>query len=189
MTPGIEPPPILVVMGVSGAGKTTVAKQLAARLGWPFEEGDDLHPAANIEKMRGGNALTDEDREPWLRAVAAWIDRQCALNQPGIITCSALKKRYRELLTGGRPGVRLVYLRGTPALIARRLAGRHGHFMPAALIQSQFDTLEEPDSAEDTITVDAALPPGQIAQDIIDRLKPQVAKGGPPTATAEPEPD
>ena len=148
-------------MGVSGSGKTTVAKELAARLGWAFEEGDSLHPALNIAKMHAGIPLTDEDRLPWLERVAAWIDAQRAKKQPGIITCSALKRSYRRIIIGDRPEVRLVYLRGGKDLIAEHLAGRHGHFMPSSLLQSQIDTLEEPDPSEDPLIVDEGAPPGR----------------------------
>jgi ribose 5-phosphate isomerase A len=162
--------PILVVMGVSGTGKTSVAEELAARLGWAFEEGDWLHPEANVAKMHAGIALTDADRKPWLEAVAAWIDRQRAKGEPGIITCSALKREYREIVIGNRPEVRLVYLRGGRSLIAERLAGRHGHFMPPSLLKSQIDTLEEPGPDEDPLVVDVEPPPGQIAEEIIRLL-------------------
>jgi ribose 5-phosphate isomerase A len=167
-------PPILVMMGVSGSGKTTVAKELAARLGWAFEEGDSLHPALNIAKMHAGIPLTDEDRLPWLERVAAWIDAQRAKKQPGIITCSALKRSYRQIIIGDRPEVRLVYLRGGRDLIAEHLAGRQGHFMPPSLLWSQIDTLEEPDASEDPLIVDEGAPPGQspgqIAEEIIRLL-------------------
>ena len=136
-------------MGVSGSGKSTVAEKLAARLGWPFEEGDTLHPEINIAKMHAGIPLTDADRQPWLERVAAWIDSQRAKKQPGIITCSALKRAYRQFIIGDRPEVRLVYLRGGRDLIAEHVAGRRGHFMPASLLRSQIDTLEEPDPSED----------------------------------------
>jgi ribose 5-phosphate isomerase A len=163
-------PPILVIMGVSGSGKSTVAEKLAARLGWPFEEGDMLHPEINIAKMHAGIALTDADRQPWLERVAAWIDAQRAKKQPGIITCSALKRAYRQFIIGDRPQVRLVYLRGGRDLMAEHVAGRQGHFMPASLLRSQIDTLEEPDPSEDPLTVEVAAPPGQIADEIIRRL-------------------
>jgi carbohydrate kinase (thermoresistant glucokinase family) len=163
-------PPVLVIMGVSGSGKTTVAQELAARLGWPFEEGDALHPEANVAKMHAGIPLTDADRQPWLERVAAWIDGQRARKQPGIITCSALKRSYRRIIIGDRPEVRLVYLRGSHDLIAERLVGREGHFMPASLLPSQIDTLEEPDPGEDPLTVDVNAPAGQIADEIIRRL-------------------
>ena len=171
METALTHPPILVIMGVSGAGKTTVAKILAARLGWPFEEGDDLHPESNIAKMKAGIPLTDADRRPWLARVAAWIDRQRQSGQPGIITCSALKRSYRDAIIGDRPDVRLVYLHGSRDLIAARVAQRHGHFMPAGLLQSQFDTLEEPGPDENPLTVDVGGSPGQTADEIIRRLR------------------
>jgi ribose 5-phosphate isomerase A len=163
-------PPILVIMGVSGVGKTAVAQELAARLGWPFEEGDALHPEANVAKMHAGIPLTDADRQPWLEHVAAWIDDQRANKQPGIITCSALKRSYRQIIIGDRPEVRLIYLRGSRDLIAQRLAGRSGHFMPASLLQSQIDALEEPDPSEDPLIVDVEPPASRIAEEIIRLL-------------------
>ena len=163
-------PPILVIMGVSGTGKSTVAQDLAARLGWPFEEGDGLHPEANVAKMHAGIPLTDADRQPWLERVAAWIDAQRAKKQPGIITCSALKRSYRQIIIGDRPEVRLVYLRGSRDVIAEHLAARRGHFMPASLLQSQIDTLEEPGPDEDPLTVDVGPPAGQVADEIIRLL-------------------
>jgi ribose 5-phosphate isomerase A len=167
-------PPILVIMGVSGSGKTTVAEELSARLGWAFEEGDSLHPQVNIAKMHAGIPLTDEDRLPWLERVAAWIDAQRGKKQPGIITCSALKRSYRQIIIGDRPEVRLVYLRGGKDLIAEHLADRHGHFMPASLLSSQIDTLEEPDPSEDPLVIDEGAPsartPAQIAGEIIHLL-------------------
>jgi ribose 5-phosphate isomerase A len=163
-------PPILVVMGVSGAGKTTVAKELAARLGWSFEEGDSLHPESNVAKMHAGIPLTDDDRRPWLEAVAAWIDGQRARKQSAIITCSALKRSYRQMIIGDRPEARLIYLRASRDLIAERLAGRHGHFMPASLLQSQIDTLEEPGPDEDPLVIDVGRPPDQLAEEIIRLL-------------------
>lgn len=163
-------PPILVVMGVSGSGKSTIAEDLAARLGWRFEEGDALHPEVNVAKMHAGIPLTDADRQPWLEAVAAWIDGQRAKKQPGIITCSALKRSYRQIVIGDRPEVRLVYLRGSRDLIAKRLSGRHDHFMPASLLQSQFDTLEEPGPEEDPLIVDIGPPASRIAETIIRLL-------------------
>jgi ribose 5-phosphate isomerase A len=163
-------PPILVIMGVSGSGKSTIAEELSARLGWPFEEGDSLHPESNIAKMHAGIPLTDADRSPWLDRVAAWIDEQRSKKQPGIITCSALKRAYRQIIIGDRPEVRLVYLRGGRDLIAEHLAGRHGHFMPPALLRSQIDTLEEPDPSEDPLTVDLGASGAQVAHEIIRLL-------------------
>jgi ribose 5-phosphate isomerase A len=163
-------PPILVIMGVSGSGKSTVAEELSARLGWLFEEGDTLHPEANIAKMHAGIPLTDADRLPWLERVAAWIDGQRARRQPGIITCSALKRTYRQIIIGDRPQVRLVYLRGGRDLLAEHLSGRHGHFFPPELLRSQIDTLEEPDPGEEPLAVDLNAPAAQVADTIIRLL-------------------
>jgi ribose 5-phosphate isomerase A len=163
-------PPILVIMGVSGSGKSTIAEELAARLGWPFQEGDALHPAANVARMHAGIPLTDADRQPWLERVAAWIDGQRAGKQPGIVTCSALKRSYRNMIIGDRPEVRLVYLRGGRDLIAAHLAARTGHFMPPSLLQSQLDTLEEPDPDEEPLTVEVGQPASEVADEIIRLL-------------------
>jgi carbohydrate kinase (thermoresistant glucokinase family) len=157
-------------MGVSGSGKSTIAEELAARLGWPFQEGDALHPAANVARMHAGIPLTDADRQPWLERVAAWIDGQRGGKQPGIVTCSALKRSYRNIIIGDRPEVRLVYLRGGRDLIAAHLAARTGHFMPASLLQSQLDTLEEPDPEEEALTVEVGRPASQVADEIIHLL-------------------
>jgi carbohydrate kinase (thermoresistant glucokinase family) len=140
-------------MGVSGSGKTTVGKQLAARLGWRFEDGDKFHPAGNVAKMSAGQPLTDDDRWPWLKAIAAEIDRVCAGGEHVVIGCSALKRSYREILVHGRTDTRLVYLDGTEALIAGRLSRRKGHFMPPGLLKSQFATLEPPAADEHPVTV------------------------------------
>jgi gluconokinase len=161
------PPQVLVVMGVSGSGKTTVAAMLAGRLHWTFEEGDNLHPASNVEKMHNGIPLTDEDRKPWLRAIAEWIDHWRERHEHGVITCSALKREYRRTIIGDRSDVRLVYLKGDKDLIAKRLAARHGHFMPSSLLQSQFDTLEEPAPEERAIEV----PIGSSPRDLVDQIQ------------------
>src|SRR6516165_9777055 len=163
-------PPVLVIMGISGSGKSTVAEKLAARLGWPFEEGDSLHPQSNLAKMHAGIPLTDADRLPWLKRVAAWIDDQRSKKQPGIITCSALKRTYRQIIIGDRPEARLVYLRGSRELIAGHLAGRHGHFMPPSLLQSQIDALEQTGPDEEPLIVDIGPPPGKVAEEIIRLL-------------------
>lgn len=131
---------VLVVMGVTGTGKSTVAGLLAARLGWDLEEGDDLHPASNVAAMHAGTPLTDEDRWPWLDRVSAWISAHAGAGNPGIITCSSLKRSYRDRLR--KPGVVFVHLDGSPELLRSRLASRRDHFMPAALIDSQLATLE-----------------------------------------------
>jgi len=156
-------------MGVSGSGKSTVAALLAGRLGWDFEEGDELHPPANIAKMAAGHALNDEDRQPWLERVAAWIRERTDAGRPGIITCSALKRSYRDVLRSDR--VVFVDLAGTREQIAKRLAARHGHFMPAALLDSQFAALEPPTPDENAITVDISASGSAQADQIIDRLQ------------------
>src|SRR6266508_5872952 len=134
---------ILVVMGVSGSGKTTIAKALADRLGWAFEEGDELHPGSDITKMHSGHPLDDRDRWPWLEKVADWIDGWRQAGKSGVITCSALKRSYRDFLARGRLEVRLLYLHGDIELIIARLTARKGHFMPASLLDSQLAALEE----------------------------------------------
>ncbi len=163
-------PRILVVMGVSGSGKSTVAAALAKNLGWTFAEGDDFHSPENVAKMHSGTPLTDEDRMPWLESIAAWIAARLGSGQSGIITCSALKRTYRDLLSAGRPGVLFVYLKGSPAVMAEHLAGRHGHFMPSSLLASQFETLEEPDLDEPVLTMDDDRPVEAIVSEIVVRL-------------------
>ncbi len=161
---------ILVVMGVSGSGKTTIAKALADRLGWAFEEGDDLHPGSDIAKMRSGHPLDDRDRWPWLEKVAEWIDGWRQAGQSGVITCSALKRSYRDFLVRGRPDVRLLYLHGDIELIAARLTARKEHFMPASLLDSQLATLEEPDPDEQPIYADVGRPVDDIIAEILRDL-------------------
>jgi carbohydrate kinase (thermoresistant glucokinase family) len=163
-------PSVLVVMGVSGCGKSTIGAQLALRLGWRFEDGDWLHPRQNIEKMHAGQPLTDEDRRPWLDAVAAWIDDTRRQGAGAIVACSALKRRYREIIVGDRPDVRLIYLKGDMALIARRVATRHEHFMPPELLRSQFAALEEPGADERAITVSIEPTPQEIVDRIVAKL-------------------
>ncbi|MEC5170931.1 gluconokinase [Glaciihabitans sp. GrIS 2.15] len=163
-------PVVLVVMGVSGCGKSTVAALLAGRLAWPFEEGDALHPQANIEKMTAGHPLTDEDRAPWLQKVAAWVEEQLDAGQSGLITCSALKRAYRDVINRRGSGIVFVYLSGTRETIAARLTARHGHYMPASLLESQFAALEEPTPDEPEITIDVGPAPGVIAQHIVEQL-------------------
>jgi carbohydrate kinase (thermoresistant glucokinase family) len=161
-------PAVLVVMGVSGSGKSTVAQELRRVLGWPFQEGDDLHPPANVEKMRSGRPLNDADRLPWLRAVANWVGGQLAAHEPGIITCSNLKRAYREITIGARRGVTLVYLKGDEHVIHHRIVGRQHRYMPPSLLKSQFDTLEEPGQDEHPVTVHVH---GSIPETVIELLK------------------
>jgi gluconokinase len=166
----LRPLAILIVMGVSGAGKTTIASRLAALLGWQFLEGDNLHPPANVQKMHEGHPLTDADRLPWLRAIAVRIDGWRAGGQSGVVTCSALKRAYRAILIGDRPDVGLVYLEGSQALIQQRLAARQAHFMPVALLDSQFAALEAPGASEHPITVGVDGEPDAIVREILRRL-------------------
>jgi carbohydrate kinase (thermoresistant glucokinase family) len=169
--PRLPRPVILVVMGVSGAGKSTIGVLLARALGYPFQEGDDLHPPANIEKMRSGRPLTDADRAPWLARVAALIDDWRRHGEGGVVACSALKRAYRAVIIGDRPGVRLVYLEASYELIRRRVEARRGHFMPVALLRSQFDDLEPPTPEERPIVVDVEDPPEAAVATIIGRLE------------------
>jgi len=157
-------------MGVSGSGKSTVGSALAHQLGWQFQEGDALHPPDNVAKMHAGIPLDDEDRAPWLRAVAARIDEWRARGEAGVITCSALKRKYRDAIIGDRPEVRLVYLTAPPALIAERLAGRRGHFMPASLLESQLAALEPPDPDENALTMTVDAPVATVVERIAAAL-------------------
>jgi gluconokinase len=159
---------VLILMGVSGSGKTTVGKALASSLGWTFVEADDFHPAANIEKMRNGIALNDDDRWPWLRALRQRIDEACASDENVVMACSALKQVHRDELDGGSPGcVRFIFLTGSEELIRERLEEREGHFMDPDLIHSQFEALEPP---EGVIWVDVAPAPETIAANIRQQL-------------------
>lgn len=157
---------VIVVMGVSGSGKTTVGSRLAQRLGWPFADADAFHPHENVAKMRSGIALTDEDRWPWLDAIAAWIDNIRATGGHGVVACSVLKRRYRERIIGAREDVRLVLLEGDYETIARRMAARPHHYMPVSLLKSQFEALERPGQGENAIEV--AI--GEEPERIVDRL-------------------
>ena len=166
---------VVVMMGVSGSGKTTIAEIVGKHLSWPMLEGDKFHPPANVEKMSHGIPLTDEDRWPWLRAIAAAIDDWRANRQSGVVACSTLKRAYRDILIGDRKDVVLVYLRGSKDLIGQRMAARKGHFMPSALLDSQFATLEEPQDDERPIVVSVAGAPDEIADDVIRKLKERMA--------------
>jgi len=163
-------PVVLVLMGVSGSGKTTVGAILASRLGWPFEDGDALQPPSNVEKMRAGHPLTDVDRWPWLEMVAKWIEKRLDRGENGLIACSALKRSYRDILNRRGSGVVFVFLAGSKKMIASRLVARHGHFMPPSMLDSQFADLEEPASDEPAIRVDVGPTPDVIAQGIMQEL-------------------
>jgi gluconokinase len=163
-------PPTAVVMGVSGSGKTTVGVALAKRLGWPFVDGDALHPPANVAKMAAGMPLTDDDRWPWLHAIAAWLDERRAAGESGVVACSALRRRYRDVLRLNRPAMRVVYLKGSPELIAERLRTRQGHFFPAKLLADQLAALEEPEPDERPIVVGIESPPTEIVDRVAAEL-------------------
>jgi gluconokinase len=163
-------PCALIVMGVSGSGKSTVGDALAKRLGWLYEDGDKFHPESNVAKMAAGHPLTDEDRWPWLRAIADEIDRLGAAGVRSVIACSALRRVYRDILVHGRSDVRLVYLSGTQGLIADRLSRRKGHFMPEGLLASQFNTLEPPTADERAVTVSIDAPADRIVDDVLRQL-------------------
>ncbi len=158
-------------MGVAGCGKSTLGTVLADRLGWDLGEGDDLHPPANVALMAAGHPLTDADREPWLELVHEWMTRHVHAGRPGVITCSALKRSYRDLLVTGISGhVVFVHLCGARELLLARLQTRRGHFMPAALLDSQLADLEPPGADEPAITVDIDVPPAAQAHQVVDAL-------------------
>jgi carbohydrate kinase (thermoresistant glucokinase family) len=161
---------IVVAMGVSGSGKSTVARALAEREGWEMLEGDSFHPPANIAKMKAGTPLTDDDRGPWLRAIAAKEDELRAAGQSAVVACSALKRAYRDILIGNRPQTVLLYLRGSYDLIAERMRARKNHFMPPALLVSQFATLEEPGPDEHPIVVDVEGSSAAVTAEALERL-------------------
>jgi gluconokinase len=161
--------PILIVMGVAGTGKSTVAGLLAERLNWEFKEGDALHPPANVAKMSAGIPLTDEDRWPWLDAIGAWIKEKTQRGEPGILTCSALKRSYRDRLRG--PNVIFVFLNGPREVIAARMARRADHFMPPALLNSQLATLEPPTADENVLAVDLGTTPADEVAEVLHALE------------------
>ena len=163
-------PAVIVLMGVASSGKTSLGERLAERLGWPFRDADSFHPPENVAKMAGGTPLNDEDRKPWLAAIAAWIDELRAAGQHGIVTCSALKRAYRRVIVGDRPDVALVYLKGSRELIGARMAARQHHFMPPALLDSQFATLEEPGEDEHPLVMPVEWSKGEIERAVLAKL-------------------
>jgi gluconokinase len=169
-------PLVIVLMGVAGCGKSTTGAGLSKVLGWPFRDADSFHPPANVEKMRSGQPLDDADRAPWLAAIARWIDERLERREPGIVSCSALKRAYRERIIGARRGVRLVYLKGDRDLISQRLGARKDHFMPASLLDSQLAVLEEPGREERPLIVNVAMSPRRVVAAILERL--ELAKPG-----------
>ena len=161
----------IVVMGVSGSGKSTIGQALAGELGVPFVEGDELHPPRNVALMAAGTPLTDDDRSDWLQSLADTLAQAAAQGQGVVISCSALKRSYRERLRAGAPDLRWIYLHGSPALLAERLHARADHYMPPSLLQSQLDTLEPPAADEGAIEIDIALPPPAIVAAVRRRLE------------------
>ena len=162
--------PVVLTMGVSGCGKTTISLLLAERTRWPFVDADEMHPIANIEKMKSGIPLTDEDRWPWLEQVAAWIAERYAAGEPGVVACSALKRAYRDLLRQADPDLRVVYLEGERDLLEKRLARRHGHFFPRQLLEAQLADLEEPTADEIPIVVSIGQSPEEAVESILAAL-------------------
>lgn len=162
-------PHFIVVMGVSGTGKTTLAAELARRLGWDFQEGDALHPEKNIEKMSCGQALTDEDRYPWLELCHDWLEREKEIGHCAVLTCSALKRSYRERLRAGLP-VEFVYIKVSPEVLRERMAARAGHFMPPSLLPSQLATLEEPGDDEPVIAVNGEQAAERVVEELVKLL-------------------
>jgi gluconokinase len=163
-------PTAVVVMGVSGSGKTTVAHQLARRLGWEFAEGDDHHPPANVEKMRAGTPLDDADREPWLRDLAAWIAEREQAGTSCVLTCSALKRSYRDLLRRGNDAVFFAHVDVPEQVLIERVTARTGHYMPPSLLTSQLATLEPLADDEPGITVPGTGEPGHVVDEIVAAL-------------------
>jgi gluconokinase len=168
--PGDEGPPVtLVIMGVAGSGKSTILQALGRRLGWPTLDGDDLHPASNVAKMAAGVPLSDADRGPWLDAIAEWIEARDAAGASSIVACSALRRRYRDRFRAAARDLRFVHLVARPEILAARIAGRTGHFMPGALLASQLETLEPLEADERGYTVRATADPASIVEEIVTR--------------------
>jgi gluconokinase len=172
-------PAAIIVMGVSGSGKSTIGALLAEALGWPFADADGFHPAANVAKMAAGQPLTDADRWPWLDAIAAHIGASRTAGQPVVVACSALRRAYRERLRAGHRDLIFLHLAGAPAVIAERQAARQGHFMPPSLMASQFATLEEPDAEADAVIVSVSASPHEVVATAIDQLAARAVVASP----------
>lgn len=164
-------PLIVVVTGVAGSGKTTIGAALARRLSWPFADADGFHSSESIAKMRAGTPLTDADRDPWLAAIAAWMAQRSAAGTGGVVTCSALKRRYRDVLRDGLDDVRFACLTAPREVLAARMANRPGHFMPASLLDSQLVTLEQLQPDEPGGTIDASATPAAAVAAIVRLLE------------------
>jgi gluconokinase len=167
---GIPGTATIVVMGVSGSGKSTVAATLVDRLGWEFAEGDDFHPAANVEKMRAGDSLDDNDRLPWLRTLAAWIGQHERAGRSVVVTCSGLKRSYRDLLRDGHPSVWFAHVTAAPELVRERIEHRTGHYMPASLLDSQLATLEPLADDEPGARISGAESPASVVDELLAAL-------------------
>jgi gluconokinase len=165
-----EPAQVVVVMGVSGVGKTTVGRGLASALGWTFAEGDDFHPAANVAKMAAGVPLSDDDRWPWLQAIGDWADERLAEGRSAVVTCSALKRSYRDRLRAGRPTLRFCEIDAPADVLGARVERRSGHYMPASLLPSQLATLEPLGADEPGVRVTSAVPPDRTVRDALTAL-------------------
>jgi gluconokinase len=174
---GLPDNAIIMVMGVSGSGKTTIGALLAGRLHWQYAEADSFHSKENVAKMASGHPLTDEDRWPWLHSIAAWMDEQIKAGKPAVVTCSALKRSYRDLLRDGRPEVRVVYLDGDKELIAHRMTARHGHYFQVEMLDSQFAALEPPAPDEHVLSVPITGPPDRTVAEILEGLSAAPAAG------------
>jgi gluconokinase len=172
-------PAAIIVMGVSGSGKSTIGALLAEALGWPFADADGFHPAANVAKMAAGQPLTDEDRWPWLDAIATHIGASRTAGQPVVVACSALRRAYRERLRAGHGDLIFLHLAGAPEVIAERQAARQGHFMPPSLMASQFATLEEPDAEADAVIVSVSASPHEVVATAIDQLAARAVVASP----------
>jgi gluconokinase len=168
---------IVIVAGVAGSGKTTVGRLLADRLHWRFADGDEFHPAANIAKMHAGIPLTDEDRQPWLRALTAWMDERIADGESAVVACSALRRSSRDTLLGGRPEARMIFLAVDREVADQRCAARPGHFFPEKLLNSQFDALQPPQPDETAVTVVPSEDLAEMVAAIIAVVQPRAAGG------------